>query len=152
MILSKKLSQIFLCLLFFLILLVTTNHAQGLCDVYDLQFNRIRGKVLSDGPQGDEPILNAKIELRRTDKDSKVTIIKTVFSDKYGYFDFGMVQKGKYLLAISQEDLQFVNFFTAVKIIKEKKKLEKERALHIRLGVSVLKPCGGGKAWVVENP
>lgn len=125
--------------------------AQGLCEPYHFRIDKIKGRVVSDGPKGDEPIPNAKIELRRIKDNLKIEVIKTVFSSNEGFFDLGKIKKGKYQIAVSQEELNFIDFFFGITRAERKKILKNEEYLYIKLGVSVLKPCGGGKAKLVEN-
>lgn len=148
---QNKFIKICFAILFHFALTAISTYAQGICDVYDFRIDTIKGRVISNSPNGDEPIPKAKIELRRISDDLEIIVIKTVFSNENGFFEIDAVPKGEYQLAVSQEELRFIHFFIGINVVKKKNRSKREKSLIIKLGVSVIKPCGGGKAWVVED-
>jgi hypothetical protein len=151
---GKNKSTIRLLVLFglFLALLANTSFAQGLCDIKSFALDKIKGKVVSDGPHGYEPIDQAKVELWRVGREDDVLVVSTS-SDVAGFFELNNIKRGRYRLQISKWDAGFVMNFAVVNVVKRVKKSDKGKLLLFRLGVEVIKPCGGGEIFLItEKP
>jgi hypothetical protein len=143
--------QTFTILLFlsWFVLLMNILHAQGLCDVKDIRLYEVKGKVVSEGPNGVEPIAKAKVKLWLIGKEDDDKMVKDILSDSNGFFEISNLEKGFYRLEISY-DPGFVRFSTGLKILKKTKRSRKDKQLLIRLGVDTFKPCGGGEATLID--
>lgn len=115
---------------------------QGMCNVKTFQLNKIIGRVVSDGPNGVEPIEKAKIELRKVNK--KQPLVLTLLTNKEGYFEINKIKDGKYVVSISKSEWRFVDYYFGVDKFKNTNSTEQESLLVIQLGVSPIEPCGGG--------
>jgi hypothetical protein len=133
----------------YLTLFAPLSLAQGICDYIVFRVETIKGRVVSNGPNGYEPIPQAKVELWHTggaDKDD--TLIASTLSGDNGYFEINNIKKGLYRLHVSTSLRGFFDNFAGVKIVKKVKDSEKGKLIVFRLGVEVLKPCGGGDIFL----
>ena len=134
-----------LAFMLYLTLFTSQTFAQGICDYKEFRLGEIKGRVVSDGPKGYEPVSKAKVELWRiggVDEDD--VIVASTLSGETGYFEISDIKRGKYRLEASKWEGGFVRNFVGIKVVKRAKESERGKGLVFRLGVDVLKPCGGG--------
>lgn len=140
-----KYRRLLLMALLDLVFLSSTQlFGQGMCDVKSFQMSKIKGRVVSDGPNGPEPIENAKIELRKINKNKKDSLVSTFQTDKDGYFEVNKIKNGIYSITISKREWKFFDYYFTVTKIKSSNNAETKGLLTIQLGVSPIEPCGGG--------
>jgi 5-hydroxyisourate hydrolase-like protein (transthyretin family) len=135
----------FFSMIFLLVLTFSLSgelFGQGMCNVKTFQLNKIKGRVVSDGPNGIEPIEKAKIELRKVNKNQ--SLVLTLLTNKEGYFEINKIKNGKYVVSISKSEWRFVDYYFGVDKFKNTDNAEQEGLLTIQLGVSPIEPCGGG--------
>lgn len=149
---SKSSINLTLFLVLIMAFLEVSAYAQGICDYKEFRLERIKGRVISNGPKGYEPISQAKVELWRvgvSDKEDKLII--SAMSDEDGYFEIDNIKDGVYRLNVSTTTKGFFSNFAGIKIVKKAKKTERKKLLVFRLGVEALKPCGGGEVFLVRR-
>lgn len=121
------------------------SYSQSICDYKEFRLEEIKGRVISDGPKGYEPIPRAKVELWRVGgADEDDVLVASTLSGDNGYFEINSIKRGKYRLEISKWESGFIMNFVGLKVVKRAKDSERGKGLVFRLGVDALKPCGGG--------
>jgi hypothetical protein len=158
---NKSIMTSMFLLILCLALSILPSFAQGMCDYKEFRFETIKGRVMvkgivkPDGSSVDEPLAQAKVELWRTagvDNDNENdALIASTLSDENGYFEINNIKEGLYRLDASKLENGFVRNFVGIKILKKVKKSESGKQLMFRLGVEVLKPCGGGEVSLVRE-
>src|SRR5882724_5514933 len=105
---SYKMGMIFQ-LVFFLALSTMPAHTQGLCDLKTFRVDRIKGKVVSEGPKGNEPIQNAKVELWRIGGLGYEDVLSgSALTNMDGLFEIIGARDGRYRLEVSKPNSGFV--------------------------------------------
>jgi hypothetical protein len=149
---NKSSIRFILLLLLYFVSSAGPSLAQGICDVKSFRLDKVRGKVVSDGPKGYEPIIRAKVELWRIGgEDEDDVLVASTSSDERGLFEINNMKKGLYRLEVSKWESGFARYVAVVKVVKKVKGPESRKRLVFRLGAEVLKPCGGGDASLVRE-
>lgn len=137
-------------LFMFFSLSAISTRSQGLCDLKTFRLDRITGNVVSEGPKGNEPIRNAKVELWRIGAlGHEDVLVASTSTNEDGLFEMVGVKEGHYRLEVSKPNSGFVRNFAGVKLVKSPKVSEARKVIQFRLGVESLKPCGGGDVYLV---
>lgn len=133
----------------FIFLINGISFGQGICDVKTFNVNKLIGKVIADGPKGEEPVEKAKIELRKVNKSN--TLIRVVLTDVDGNFEVGKIKPGEYSITVSKKEWRILDYLVVVNVSKKKSEVGIKGILLIRLGFDLLKPCGGGGVKLLED-
>lgn len=127
-----------------------TCFSQGICEWTNFKLDRIKGRVVSDGPHGDEPIADAKVQLWRI-HDSGDVLAASASTDENGVFELRRMKSGQYRLEVSKSTSPFVRNYVGVRVVKRVNEPNGGSWLVFHLGIASLEPCGGGRVALVAN-
>ena len=147
---NTKISGMFFYLLlffFFLVVCVTPNLAQGICPLPSLRVDSVKGKVVTQGKNEDEPLSQAKVELRRL--DDKETLVASTVTDNGGLFEITSSPKGKYRLVIwfSVNNQLYFKYYIKLNVVKRVKKPKEKMSILVKLGVD----CFNSEASLIND-
>jgi hypothetical protein len=115
--------------------------AQGICNVKAFRLENIKGKVVAQGNGNDDPVAQAKVELRSYGGTER--LISSIETQDDGSFEFQHVKPGTYWV-IAWKAPYFLKYAVKLKIVRKLKRSEQSSQLVIKLGAKPLEPCGGG--------
>lgn len=142
-------AKILFFLMLYFVLAVDSSFAQAMCDIKTFRISNVKGKVVSNGPNGYEPIKQAKVELwliGKADEDDSLTT--SIVSDENGLFEMAHIKRGLYRLEASKYESGFMRHSSAIRIVRES---GKGKMLLVRLGVSPMGWEGCGDTTLIKN-
>lgn len=139
----KKLLKLylFLALLIVFHLGAMKTLGQGVCVIAEQKVSKIAGSVKF--LNSESFVKDAKLKL--TARNDQTRVISETVTNEKGWFEFGNVDKGKYMLIVSSPNL--TSLYIPLKISSKKKDAE----LQISLGALIGEPCGGGDVKTVSR-
>ena len=120
--------------------------AQGICNFKSFRLENIKGKIVAQSKGSDDPVAQAKVELRSYGGDER--LVSSTITDSNGYFEFQRVKPGTYWV-LAWKSPFFLKYPVKLNIVRRLKRSEQSKQLVIKLGAKPLEPCGGGDVELV---
>jgi hypothetical protein len=140
----KKLIFITLLLLLSLTVCSLPNYSQHLCHVINLETNRVKGRVLSQG-KTEKPIRQTKVELIRFDE--RLSFVSSVLTDDTGYFEIKNIRNGGYFLIAwhTNDEEASDKYYVGLQVMKTNDTKSKN-LIQIKLGLD----CSTSEAKLIK--
>lgn len=131
--------------LLLIVFLAGASIGQGVCEASFIDANEISGSVRASRGSGNAILPGIQInliEIGSGEKDDK--LLASVISTRNGKFNFANIASGKYRIEATDPKDFFVRLSANIRLRSRRVVSSSDGVLSIEMGVSPLKPCGGG--------